>query len=103
MEEKVIYSGSDIKMKIDLDFDGKDEDVIDFEVRIHIGNAMCKVPSNKMISTGVQNQYLVCVKAKNTLKGEICAFIATRFRDGDFEDNVHVVVKPVKMIRTVVK
>lgn len=93
IEHNPIYFGSDIKLKVTLDFGEVSPDSIDWDILLSCGNKKILFNKSQLIKIDAKN-YLICVKSPNTSKGNIKAVLTVHFNDSDFEDNIHTVVRP---------
>lgn len=89
--DNVVYYGSDIKVGIHLDLGGVAAETVPFEVEFKVGNASLTLKKEQLIKVD-ENNYIACIKAPNTEKGALKAYVHAELPDTDFEDNVHNII-----------
>lgn len=94
MEKTTSQFGSDIKLSLDIDFG--DDKPFDFFITFLIDGFKLVLKKKQLIEIS-EDKYIICIKAPNTVCGQMKAFITAMFLDTDFPDNVHTIVEPVEI------
>jgi len=92
MANNPVYFGSDIKLKITVDFGADvDMDTTDFYVVLSCGMKQLKLQKSQLVKVDSKT-YLACVKSPDTGRGRVNVKLCAALPDTDFPDNVHTVV-----------
>ena len=87
-----IFFGSDIKLKINVDFgENVNMDETDFDVKLISGSKSIVLEKSQLIKVD-SNNYIACVKSPDTSRGSIRVEVRFKLVDTDFSDNIQNVV-----------
>lgn len=96
-----IYYGSDLKLALHVDFGKVPADMVSFEVEFRYGNSILTLNKAQLVKVDANN-YLACIKAVDTGKGQLKAFLKAHLPDEDFPDRIHDVVTLIDLNLTIV-